>query len=163
VLKSLSINRTNRSLKSSKRLNLGLLSHFRKVYGDQMGISLDELEKTLDSLEKAVKLYRDAKDSSEQQTAFRDACIQRFEYCIELSWKVAMKKLGSTTAAPKPAVREMARNSLISNPVEWLEFIDARNKTSHSYDETVAIEVLRSVELFLPEGKKLSKKLSQIP
>ncbi len=39
-------------------------------------------------------------------------------------------------------VREMARNNLILNPELWMSFIEARNHSSHSYDEEVATKVL---------------------
>ncbi len=93
----------------------------------------------------------------------RDACIQRFEYCIELSWKVALKKLGSTTKFPKQAIREMARADLINSAEQWLDFIEARNESSHSYDEPTAIKVYAQILLFRTEVKKLSVKLQALP
>lgn len=49
----------------------------------------------------------------------------------------------------------MAQNSLITNPDQWLEFVDARNRTSHSYDEDVAKQVYAVALKFLPHGKAL--------
>ncbi|MBK7963799.1 MAG: nucleotidyltransferase substrate binding protein [Bdellovibrionales bacterium] len=98
----------------------------------------------------------------ELQRALRDACIQRFEYSIELSWKVSMKILGSSTVAAKPAIREMARNSLISNSGLWLDFIESRNETSHAYDEDIATKVFLTVQKFIPEAEKLICSLEQI-
>jgi nucleotidyltransferase substrate binding protein (TIGR01987 family) len=66
-----------------------------------------------------------------------------------------MKVLGSATAAAKPAVREMARNNLILDAELWLKFIEARNNSSHSYDEEVAKKVFIEIELFFPEVNKL--------
>ena len=126
-----------------------------------MGISLVEFERALSSLEKALELHRKVTaDHSvnldvEIQKAFRDACIQRFEYCIEMSWKLSMKVLGSTTAAAKPAIREMARNGIIHNPEIWFEFLEARNETSHSYDEVIAQKVFEKVQTFYPDAIKL--------
>jgi nucleotidyltransferase substrate binding protein (TIGR01987 family) len=126
-----------------------------------LGLSLVEFEKAVLSLEKALTLHNKGlilsseKLDVEMQTVFRDACIQRFEYCIEMSWKLSMKILGSTTAAARPAVREMARNTLIKNPETWFEFIDARNETSHSYDENIAQKVFKKVQEFYPEVIKL--------
>lgn len=91
----------------------------------------------------------------------RDACIQRFEFCIELAWKTSAKFLGTSATASKIVIREMAQNSLISDPTLWFEFIEARNKTSHSYDEDVAREVFAVTQKFLPEGQKLLKVLEQ--
>jgi hypothetical protein len=48
-------------------------------------------------------------ENIELHKALRDSCIQRFEFCIELSWKTSIKILGLQTRAPKPAIREMAK------------------------------------------------------
>ncbi len=123
-----------------------------------------ELSKALDSLKKANDLYKKSiseKADIEIQKAFRDACIQRFEYCIEFSWKVSVKMLGSDVKAAKPAVREMARNNLISNPEKWLGFIESRNDTSHAYDEAVALKVYAEIESFLPEVTQLLEMLEK--
>lgn len=60
-----------------------------------MAVALDEFKKALDSLDEALKLFYKAADESAEKKAFRDSCIQRFEFCVELSWKVALKILGS--------------------------------------------------------------------
>lgn len=127
-----------------------------------MSISTIELKKAIDSLEQAISLYQKSSEDSVEAKAFRDACIQRFEYTLELSWKVSMKLLGSSTMAAKPAIREMARNNLINNPEVWIEFIDSRNKTSHSYDENTAKAVYKDIELFFPEAKQLFTKLEKL-
>ncbi len=128
-----------------------------------MAVSLNELAKAIHSLEEALALYRDQTiaQSDIVRKAFRDACIQRFEYCIELAWKTSMKVLGSTTLAAKPAIREMARNNLIPNPDQWMEFIEARNESSHSYDEEIAAKVFKSIEAFHPESVRLLEALKK--
>ena len=119
--------------------------------------STAELKKAIDSLKTSLELYNNSlnETNDDARLAFRDACIQRFEYCIELSWKTSMKVLGSVTAAAKPAVREMARNNLITDAELWLKFIEARNNSSHSYDEEVAKKVFIEIELFFPEVNQL--------
>ena len=77
------------------------------------GISIVELEQAIAMLAESLKFADDTKSNETQFKIARDASIQRFEYCIELSWKVAMKKLGSQTKFAKPAVRLMARGDLI--------------------------------------------------
>jgi nucleotidyltransferase substrate binding protein (TIGR01987 family) len=127
-----------------------------------LSLSSEELVKAVRSLEEAVHLQSTAKDDSIEKNVFRDACIQRFEYCIELAWKLSMRLLGSTTAAAKPAVREMARNNLIQNPSEWIDFIEARNNTSHTYDEEVAAKVFLQIQKFLPHVQALLAELQKI-
>jgi nucleotidyltransferase substrate binding protein (TIGR01987 family) len=130
--------------------------------GERVSLSLEELEKAVVSLEKALELYKDSSENQiEIKKAFRDACIQRFEYCIEMSWKQSMKVLGSNTMAAKPAIREMARNNLIDNPELWFDFIESRNETSHSYDEDIAIKVFTNIKRFYPEVRKLLQTLQK--
>lgn len=127
-----------------------------------MAVTTLELRKAIDSLKIALDLYKSSLHQDiEIQKAFRDACIQRFEYSIELSWKVAMKLLGSATAAAKPAIREMARNNLINNPERWIEFIEHRNNTPESYDEDAAQTVLKATTEFFVEASSLINKLEQ--
>lgn len=123
-----------------------------------MTTKIEELKKAIQSLNEAILLH-EKESNLESKKAFRDACIQRFEYSIELCWKVSMKTLGSNTAAAKPAIREMARNNLINNPEIWLSFIEARNHTSHSYDEDTAIQVFKKILEFYPEAHNLIQKL----
>jgi len=46
-----------------------------------MAVSLTELSKVLTSLEEALMV--------EKTDISRDASIQRFEFCVELDWKVS--------------------------------------------------------------------------
>lgn len=130
-------------------------------------MTIDELIKASDSLKVAQKLLREAQQTSpdnlELHKALRDAAIQRFEFCVELSWKVSIKILGLQAKAPNPAIRDMAQNGLIDDPSIWFDFLRARNKTSHTYDEDVAREVYREVERLEPELNKLILKLQSIP
>lgn len=128
-------------------------------------VSTSELAKALNSLNKANDLYKKSvneKADIEIQRAFRDACIQRFEYCIEFSWKLGVKILGSDVKAAKPAIREMARNNLILEPEKWLGFIESRNNTSHAYDEDVALKVYLEIQAFLPEVTKLLEAIEKL-
>jgi len=86
----------------------------------------------------------------------------RFKICIELAWKVSMKILGLNVSAPNPAIREMARNGLIEQPQVWFDFLTARNKTSHTYDEEIAKVVYAEVEKLIPELDKLLTHLKKI-
>lgn len=116
-----------------------------------MAVSLDELAKALVSLEGALTV--------EKTDISRDASIQRFEFCVELSWKSAKKVMGTSTSAPKQVVREMAQNGFIEDVGFWLKSIDQRNLSSHTYNEELAEEVFAFAESFLNPAKRLLKKL----
>lgn len=121
--------------------------------------STDNLKLALKSLEESIRLFNQVDENSLEAKAFRDSIIQRFEYCVELSWKTSMKILGSKTVAAKPAIREMGRSDLVSDLSLWMDFVEARNNTSHVYNENMAKKVL-SIALKLPE--EVSKLLERL-
>lgn len=125
-------------------------------------LSTEELKKAISTLTEAIEFSESVKSNPVQFKIARDACIQRFEYCIELSWKVSMKKLGSTTKFPKQAVREMARADLIASAETWLDFIEARNNSSHSYDEDIAQKVFAEILTFQKEVQVLCSNLESL-
>jgi len=131
-----------------------------------MSVSLSELIKATTSLKTSCSLLENSiksePNSEDLHLALRDACIQRFEFCVELAWKTSIKVLGLETKAPNIAIRDMAQNKLIDNPQIWFEFLLARNKTSHSYDKEVAKAVFIEVEKLLPELDQLIIRLQKI-
>lgn len=126
-------------------------------------ISIQELEKAISTLDEALVFATEVKAHAVQFKIARDACIQRFEYCIELAWKVAIKKLGSQTKFPKQAIREMARADLITSAEQWLDFIEARNNSSHSYDEETAAKVFEQILSFRTQVDGLVTALTKLP
>ena len=113
-----------------------------------MSVKYEIFEKALAAFNKAIELPED--------DITRDASIQRFEFCVELAWKTAKKHMGSSTTAPKQVVREMAQNALIQDVSLWLEAIDRRNQSSHTYNESLAKEVYRFAKEFVNELNDLS-------
>lgn len=73
-----------------------------------------------------------------------------------------MRVLGLETKAPNPAVRDMAQNKLIDDTQIWFDFLIARNKTSHTYNESLAKEVYLVVETAEIEFTKLIERLKKI-
>ncbi len=130
-----------------------------------MSTTVEELSKAIQSLKISRDLLTNAiatePNNIELHKLLRDGSIQRFEFCIELSWKVSMKVLGLTVLAPNPAIRDMARNNLIDDPQLWFDFLTARNKTSHTYDEEVAKVVYAEVERLIPEIEQLISRLKK--
>ncbi len=113
--------------------------------------STKEFESALKALETAL--------AEKKTDIVRDASIQRFGFCVELSWKTAKRVMGSNSSAPRELLREMAAQGLISDPESWFEFLEARNLSSHTYHEPLAERVYAVAKKFLPEGKNLLQKL----
>lgn len=114
-------------------------------------ISTLELSKALKSLEIAL--------AAPKNDLNRDATIQRFEFTVELAWKTCKKIMGTSSSAPKEVIREMAQNAYIQDLDLWLESIDQRNSTSHSYREEIAEKVYDFAKIFAPHVKTLLTKI----
>jgi len=73
--------------------------------------------------------------------AVKNGQIQKFEYNLELLWKLIKKFIyeldGVDAISPKKAIKEFYRNGYIDAGLyeKLIEMIDARNLLSHSYNE----------------------------
>jgi len=114
-----------------------------------------DLHKAFGRLKEAVALPADV-------TINQDATIQRFEFTFEIAWKL-MKTIieleGLNVASPRSAIRQAATVGLIDNPSVWLEFLENRNLTVHTYKEEVARKVYQSAKDFIPYVEELSIKI----
>lgn len=116
-----------------------------------MTVNLEEFAKALESLRQGL--------AAPKSDLSRDASIQRFEFCVELAWKSARRGMGTVTTAPKAVIREMARNGLIEDVEFWLQAIEHRNLSSHTYREELAEEVYAFAKEFLPKALDLLERL----
>ena len=73
----------------------------------------------------------------------RDGVIQRFEFTFDLA-----QDQGATTPLqfPKQVLREAYAAELIDDERLWLDMLDARNSTSHIYDDRQAAAVMSGVQ-----------------
>ncbi len=77
-----------------------------------------------------------------------EGLIQRFEYTHELAWKVmkdyAIYQGYQDINGSRDATRYALQTNLIADQ-NWMQMIASRNRTSHTYDNDTAKEVLTSV------------------
>ena len=103
----------------------------------------------------------------EKSDLVRDSAILRFEIGMDLSWKLLKafmeERLGVICFSPKGCFREAFRQNLIPYDEAWLDYVDMRNQTAHTYNEAFANElysrlpqVLRSLEALLDSLKRQS-------
>jgi len=75
----------------------------------------------------------------------KEGLIQRFEYTHELAWNVmkdyAFYQGNADIGGSRDATREALQLMLIENGEVWMEMIKSRNKTSHTYHESIANEI----------------------
>ncbi|MBN2689437.1 MAG: nucleotidyltransferase substrate binding protein [Gammaproteobacteria bacterium] len=129
------------------------------------------------SLKKAVAAMNDAVANANdesfmqgltetQQNIIRAGVIQNFEFTYELCWKMMQRwiKLNISPEDANPRnkrdlFRIAARYNLLNNPDEWFEYNEARNMTSHTYDEDNAEYVFTIAVKFIDSAKELLQEL----
>lgn len=77
-----------------------------------------------------------------------DGTIQRFEFVFELFWKAfkaAVEHDGLRANTPREAIRQAFVAELIEDEAAWLSLLEARNLTTHVYDEATARRIFDEV------------------
>ncbi len=104
-------------------------------------LNLTALENALKQLEEGLE---EAKLNPKSEI-IRDGVIQRFEYSMDLCWKMIQRYLktvaqvdDSVIRTKKDLFREAAKRKLIANVEPWFEHYEVRNETSHTYNKETA-------------------------
>lgn len=118
---------------------------------------IENYHHALAQLAEAVQIYT----ADPSDALYRDGLIQRFEFTVELAWKSLKEYLEDQgavlgIASPRGVLKEAYAAGVITDAETWNRIIEARNITSHVYDEktsqTVAYQIARE---FLPVLQKL--------
>ncbi len=76
----------------------------------------------------------------------KEGLVQRFEILIELSWKVLKDYLENegydNVKNGKQAIRQAFQDEIITNAEGWMEALEKRNLTSHTYDDQILEETV---------------------
>jgi len=128
------------------------------------GIDYSPLGKAVQRLKEGLE----ALSREPENTLYRDAVIQRFEFTYGLSTSMMERYLAH--AATVPPDKKMTFPSLIRTASEmglhtsgwdvWHGFREARNLTSHVYNEEVAQRVMEIIPSFATEAESLLKELT---
>ncbi|WP_206099620.1 nucleotidyltransferase substrate binding protein [Rheinheimera riviphila] len=131
-----------------------------------MTLDLTPLHKAIARLEEGLLRYQ--QDISDTQ--IRDGLVQRFEFTYEISHKMLKRFLEQTAASPEQfdqmpfadLIRTANEQGLLLGdwPV-WRGYRDMRSKTSHTYDEDIALQVVAGIPAFLAEAQFLAAALAQ--
>lgn len=74
--------------------------------------------------------------------------IQMFEFSFELAWKVLKDFLvdeGFVVASPKETIKLAFQCGYISNGDVWMQALQDRNLTTHTYDDDTAAAVVADI------------------
>lgn len=131
-----------------------------------MTLELLPLQRAISRLEEGLERYQ--RDTSDIQ--IRDGLIQRFEFTFELSYKMLQRYLEFVSPTPmlyrRMAFQDIIRSGneyglLLGNWPTWRNYRDMRGKTSHTYNEDLALEVIAKIPRFLDEARYLYRQLAE--
>lgn len=134
---------------------------YNNILRDKKVIYMKEIywKDYFDTLGKAIHRLKEVIENPtlDQNDYMRDAAIQRFEFTIELFWKVLKKvlfheKIEATT--PRDTLNKAYQYKLIDDEALWLRMLDDRNNTSHAYKEEEAKRIFESIKTYLPVFEK---------
>ena len=80
---------------------------------------------------------------------YLDATIQRFEFCFELAWKLMKAVLsdgGIEVSSPRASIREGWKQGLVQEAEAWLDMLEKRNLSAHTYNEQTAQVIYAAVK-----------------
>ena len=93
------------------------------------------------------------------------ALVQAFEIAFELAWKTIKDYLeysGIKTDTPREAIKSAFSNNLIEDGKIWILMMEARNKTSHTYNQSFAKELANEIlNEYTKQSHNLSEKLGE--
>ena len=101
-------------------------------------------QKALKELNEAVALAKERTLSKLE----KQGLIQAYEVVHELSWKVMkdfLTEKGETIFASKDATRAAFKSGLITSGEDWMQMIEDRNLTSHTYNQEVAQDIVDNI------------------
>ncbi len=93
--------------------------------------------------------------------------IQSFEYTHELAWNTLKDFLENSgnkeIFGSKDTSRKAFQLNLIANGEVWMDMIQSRNETSHTYNEETSKKITKSiVDQYHSEFIKLERKLKEL-
>ena len=108
---------------------------------------LENYSRALRKLEEAVEIVNQNFDSPNIDL-LKEGLIQRFEFTHELAWKVMKDYLEyqgySDIKGSRDAFRKSLAVGIIESPL-WIDSIQTRNITSHTYDEEISNTVIEKI------------------
>lgn len=136
-----------------------------------MALNFESLMKSISALKRSIAVSNGDLDAMgvDVRDTIRAGVIQNFEVAYELCWKMIQRWIRENRTpvdADNPRTRNelfrmAARYGLISDPAPWFAFGEARNLTSHTYDETQALSAYDAALNFLPLAEELLGRLEE--
>lgn len=108
------------------------------------------LKEKLNDYKNALERLKESLEMDISASIVLDGIIQRFEFSYELSWKIIKEYLeyqGIIEArTPRETFKEGFKSGIIDDGDAWMDMIQDRNLTSHTYSEKTALEIYKKIK-----------------
>ena len=116
------------------------------------------------NFEKALKQLAKFIEKEELNELEEQGLIQCFEYTHELAWNVMKDFLTfegiQNIIGSRSATREAFNKGLVEEGQVWMDMIDSRNESVHTYNEETADKIVHKIrQVYFFEISNFSKKL----
>ena len=128
-------------------------------------VNINKIKDKTEDFEKAVQRLKGSLDRDyTKDDIVIDAVIQRFEFTYELSWKLMkayLEYVGNVEGSnPRSAIQQSFREGVITDGELWIQMLQDRNLTSHTYDEATALMIYNHIKNdYLGLFEKLSENI----
>ena len=100
------------------------------------------------NFEKSYQLLENTLQIKSPSEAERAGLIQFFEMTFELAWKMMkdyLQEQGFSVDSPKEAIKQAFQSNLITDGHGWIDALNDRNLTAHTYQEETAVKVEQKI------------------
>jgi len=115
------------------------------------------------NFKKALSYLEDALDIKHPDMVQKAGLIQFFEISLELGWNVLkdfLEAQGIQLKYPREVIKDAFKAELIEDGQVWLKALTDRNLTSHTYNETIANEIIDEIrEQYHPMLRSLDNRM----
>ena len=110
----------------------------------------EKIKRFMRDLGNALARFKEVTEVSLEENEFAiEATIQCFEFSFELFWKtlklLLQENVGVEVRGPKPVLIEAYAQEWVNDEKKWIDLLDARNLTSHVYNEQRAQEIYEMI------------------
>lgn len=125
-------------------------------------------EKGFESFDAGLALLRRALEAGPDalNRLETEGLIHRFEYCLELAWKITRDYLEQSglliaPVTPREVLRQAAAAQVVEDGQVWIDMLNHRTLLAHSYDGVVFTEVVAALATrYLPAMEQLHRFLA---
>ena len=141
----------------------------KKTQFNTIEAAKESFKKKLLSFDNALQSFKEIHSvyvKKPDQKIFQMALIKSFELAFELSWKTLQSFLKSQgyveVKSPKGIIKEAFNKDIIKEGQLWIDMLDARNRLSHIYDESMFKGIIKKISKeYVKEIEKLYQKLEK--